>query len=188
MNDRNISSWLDKLQQESWNLELLISGFSIFLLLQVGQPLTQFSIHFYELSSSAWEAGMFAIFLSTLKTASYVMIVNLLVHVVSRGVWVGMVGLRSVGKIDEIENLDYSDQFSRFIKGKLSNLDTLIIRIDKFCSVIFAFTFLMVFMLISLFLWLGIVSLMIILFMKVSDSASEALNYFFVFFHAVCPF
>ena len=31
---QQISEWLDKLQRESWNLELLISGFSIFLLIQ----------------------------------------------------------------------------------------------------------------------------------------------------------
>jgi hypothetical protein len=29
-----LHTWLEKLQQESWNLELLVSGFSIFLLVQ----------------------------------------------------------------------------------------------------------------------------------------------------------
>ena len=32
-------AWLDKLQQESWQLELIISGFAIYGLTQVFEPL-----------------------------------------------------------------------------------------------------------------------------------------------------
>ena len=32
-----ITEWLKKLQQESWQLELLVSAFTIFLLFQAGQ-------------------------------------------------------------------------------------------------------------------------------------------------------
>ncbi|CAH1001421.1 hypothetical protein LEM8419_02324 [Neolewinella maritima] len=34
-----LKSWLDKLQQESWQLELLISGFVIFLLIGGLEPM-----------------------------------------------------------------------------------------------------------------------------------------------------
>lgn len=74
VNDKSVSSWLDKLQQESWNLELLITGFSIFLLLQIGGPLKQLSSRFFELSNFSWEAAIFAIFLSILVTVSNVML------------------------------------------------------------------------------------------------------------------
>ena len=34
-----LSKWLDNLQQESWQLELVVSGFAIFLLLATFEPI-----------------------------------------------------------------------------------------------------------------------------------------------------
>ncbi|MEL6942032.1 MAG: hypothetical protein AAFO82_05135, partial [Bacteroidota bacterium] len=42
MDKNNITNWLERLQQESWHLELLVSGFSILLLVQAGQQLIDF--------------------------------------------------------------------------------------------------------------------------------------------------
>ena len=38
-NTSKLSKWLESLQQESWQLELIISGFAIFLVGSLGEPL-----------------------------------------------------------------------------------------------------------------------------------------------------
>ncbi|UCE94117.1 MAG: hypothetical protein JSV73_02220, partial [Flavobacteriaceae bacterium] len=40
-NKKSFAKWLEILQQESWQLELLISGFAIFLLASAYDPLVQ---------------------------------------------------------------------------------------------------------------------------------------------------
>ena len=180
MKPNQLSSWLDKLQQESWNLELLISGFSIFLLLQAVDPLNIAYVKFLDLSDSSWLAAIIGAFLMILHTASLVMIFNLILHVVMRGVWVGLVGLRSVGNIDEVAQLDYDQKFSNYLNKNLSSLDSLIIQLDKISSVIFAFTFLMVFMLLSLFIWIAVAAFLTIFAQGLGENASEPFGWFLI--------
>ena len=151
--DEKIESWLEKLQQESWNLELLISGFSIFLLIQVGQGME--SVHNFFYTHYDFEhtfRNLLFAFLGIVQLASIVLTFNLILHVLLRGFWIGAIGLRSVkGKLD-ISQLKYSTFFEQKLRGKVTGLDTMLIRLDNTSSVIFSFSFLIVFMLISLFL------------------------------------
>gem|GEM_PF-6145443 len=45
-----LSKWLESLQQESWQLELIISGFAIFLRLSMIDPLQQLSLKVHLMS------------------------------------------------------------------------------------------------------------------------------------------
>ena len=45
-----LSKWLESLQQESWQLELIISGFAIFLMLSMIDPLQQLSLKVHLMS------------------------------------------------------------------------------------------------------------------------------------------
>ena len=48
MEDRSknkLSKWLELLQQESWQLELIISGFAIFLVGSLYEPIIDFMTH-----------------------------------------------------------------------------------------------------------------------------------------------
>lgn len=146
-----ISDWLEKLQQESWHLELLISGFSIFLLIQTGGGILEYlkEINFHtELIPVVY--GLLVVFLGICQIAAYVLTFNLLIHVLLRGFWIGAIGLRSVQDRIEYEKLNYSYRFTKYLEKSTFNLDNLLIRLDNICSVIFAFTFLIVFMLLSL--------------------------------------
>lgn len=156
----NVGEWLEKLQQESWNLELLVSGFSIFLLVQAYDLFIE-GFRYVELniSLSGNINGMPQNFLGIGVLVTTVLIINLIVHVFIRGFWIGAVGLRSVQNNLDIDKLGYSDFFTERLKEKVPSLDNMLEKLDTLASVIFSFTFLIVFMFISLFLYLSSVSL-----------------------------
>ena len=151
--NKKISDWLEKLQQESWNLELLISGFSIFLLIQVGDVINDFSAEFsnhYNFPNNI--RGVVFTFTGIGQLGAIVLTINLLVHILLRGFWIGAIGLRSVQSKLDISKLNYSDFFQRKLEKNIIPLDDLLTRVDNLSSIIFSFSFLIVFMLLSLFL------------------------------------
>lgn len=156
MEDKKIvTNWLSKLQQESWNLELLISGFSIFLLIQGGDLLLDSirSVQEDFQSNGGPVATALIFFMGTLYLASKMLIINLIVHVFLRGFWIGAIGLRSVQENIDFDRLNYTPFFTKKLKEKVGSLDQLLTQLDTLSSVIFAFTFLIIFMFFSLFLF-----------------------------------
>ena len=71
---------LQKLQEESWQLELLISGFAIFGLFSAWEPLTEAGIR-----AVNNEETFFGLFYSFLAMAISILIFNLLLHVILSG-------------------------------------------------------------------------------------------------------
>jgi hypothetical protein len=112
-----------KLQQESWELELLVSGFSIVLLSQLTKWLHVLidNISANLNMNDNLTIGMY-IFLAFVLLASYALIINLIVHLVFRGFWVGIVGLGSVAPNTDFEKLKYSPFLLRSLKRKLRTL------------------------------------------------------------------
>ena len=89
---------LQKLQEESWQLELLISGFAIFGLFSAYEPL-KFAI------IEATNDGIIhkAIIAKIAFTSCTILLFNLLLHVLLRGLWIGALGLRYVsGDIEAV--------------------------------------------------------------------------------------
>lgn len=173
-NKQNISDWLERLQQESWNLELLISGFSIFLLAQGQAQLDQVKeyvqLHFYLENQMQ---GIFFTFWGILKLSCYALIVSLVFHILMRGFWIGTIGLRSVQPAVDFKRLRYAPLFEQRLKKKLFSLDRLLIRVDQVSSAVFSFAFLMIFMLISLFCWF----LSLSLFITVINAIAEPFDF-----------
>lgn len=133
--------WLEKLQQESWQLELLISGFAIFGIYQsrILIPDFDFARNGYLDDAGAWLGMLVFIF----KKGWLIFFLNLLIHVVLRGLWIGAIGLRYVSQDIDYESFRYSDIFTRFLKKSVGSYDDFIERLEKVCSVIFAYTFLL---------------------------------------------
>lgn len=133
--------WLEKLQQESWQLELLISGFSIFGIYQARTLIADldFARNGYFDDGSAWLGLVVFIF----KKGWLIFFLNLLIHVIMRGLWIGAIGLRYVSEEIEYDKFQYSDIFTRFLKKSVGSYDDFIERLEKACSVIFAYTFLL---------------------------------------------
>ncbi|NER17917.1 hypothetical protein [Spongiivirga citrea] len=143
--------WLDLLQQESWQLELLISGFSIFGLFQLIDPVSKTG------ALAASEDKMFLIFLiGGVFSAIWICIINLCIHVILRGLWVGALGLRYVSGDIEFDELNYHKWFDRFLRKKIRSFDHFISRLEDYCSIMFAVAFLSIFFVISFFFVLAL--------------------------------
>jgi hypothetical protein len=149
---KSFERWLEKLQEQSWNLELIVSGFALVLLMELNAPLENWSARINLLTpgeggSAFWELSKIVLFL---RVGWLFMMVNLSIHIILRGLWIGTIGLRYVsGKIN-YHYLNFSDRFYRFLKRKVGDYDDYIEGLEKICSVIYAFSFLIFFMWISI--------------------------------------
>lgn len=156
-----LSEWLEKIQQDSWQLELLISGlalygvyngidkvedYSSFITLNINGPLTGFAFVFsYGIAYIGWRIFFF----------------NLLIHVILRGLWIASIGLRYVSNDIDFSELNYAPAYTDYLKKKIGSYDEFIEKLEKLCSIIFAFTFLMFLLLVSLaiFFFVGMLPL-----------------------------
>jgi hypothetical protein len=145
--DSKFKELLDKLQQESWQLELLISGFAIFGLITSFPHLeTALSI-----AKNEGQTYSFAVLYISYIACS-ILIFNLLIHVTLRGLWIGALGLRYVSGDIEFDELNYTNRFTKHLKNKIVSFDRYVARLENYCSVLFAISFLLIFYVISIFL------------------------------------
>ena len=146
----SFSRWLEILQQESWQLELLISGFAIFLLAESYDPINHLGYRIGLLASGSNYYGILYIPYQVLLGAWYVLIINLVMHVLLRGLWISTIGLRYISGDIEFDSLRFAPRFQRFLRSRIKSFDLYIQRLERLCSIVFGFTFLIVFILISL--------------------------------------
>ena len=131
---------LQKLQEESWQLELLISGFAIFGLFTAIPTITE------SLTEAENNQQIYTFVISLVATVScYILIFNLLLHVLLRGLWIGALGLRYVSGDIDYDSLKYSQKFTKYLKKNVGSFDKYIGNLENYCSVIFAISFLLIF-------------------------------------------
>lgn len=152
----SFKEWLEILQQESWQLELLISGLALIgiwssrgLLLEVD--------YYLQVNSYGDAENMAKFFVSILWFSWAIFLTNLLIHIIVRGMWIGAIGLRYVSGDIDFDELNYSKTFTDYYQKKIVSYDHFIEKLERFSSVIFSFTFLLFFMLLSFFTSLFIV-------------------------------
>jgi len=157
---------LDKLQQESWQLELLISGFAIFGLfsslgtVQLNLETANYDSRIYELL--IW---------FSIKVCCWILIVNLLIHVTLRGLWIGALGLRYVSGDIDYDELKYSPKFTKFLSNKIGSFDKYIATLENYCSILFAISFLLIFYFLACLAFL--VAILSIVFIFVDNDLSD---------------
>lgn len=135
---------LDELQVQSWQLELVISGFAIFGLFSALEPLQELAaIKRYEGSKEL------SIFVYTIYITCVFAIFNLILHVLLRGLWIGAVGIRSVSGDIDFEKLNMSKVFKTHLKKKIGSFDNYIINLENYSSILFGVTFLIAFITIA---------------------------------------
>lgn len=159
-----IGQWLKKLERESWQLELLVSAFTIFLLLGASENFGDFLEDMSYKYSFDGPLGLLIFFLSLLHTSIKVLTGFLIIHLLLRGFWIGTIGLRSVQPAINYDKLNYSEFFLEKLKKRVIGLDRLVVILDELCSVIFSLSFLIIFMIISFglyFLFVGLVAILI---------------------------
>ncbi len=145
---KQLSKWLDKTQKESWQLELLISGFAIMGLFQVKSTLFNL-INGISLEAGFITATSLGLFYVLVQIAWYIFTTNLIIHLFIRGLWIGTIGLRSVSEKLDYQSLNYNKHFTSFFTKNTENFDDYINKLERFASVVFAFTFLLFFIFMS---------------------------------------
>jgi hypothetical protein len=131
---------LQKLQEESWQLELIISGFAIFGLFSAGEPM-----RIWTREAQNNQETFTAITLTVVTVSLAILLFNLLLHVILRGLWIGALGLRYVSGDIDYDELKYSPKFTNYLRKKIGSFDKYIATLENYCSVIFAISFLLIF-------------------------------------------
>lgn len=177
-------SWLERMQQDSWQLELLISGISLYMIWE--------SRHFlflqefaFSVSSDIGSDASFdptTVFLMIFFSGSWaILITNQVLHIAGRALWVGAIGLRSVSADIDYSALHYHPVFEHFLRKRVGSFDDFIDRLERFCSVVFAYSYLLIF----LFLGWMVCGILAMLILPLSpDGGFQGFRYviYFIFF------
>jgi len=142
--ENSFSQWLEKLQQESWQLELIISGIAILGIWEARTGIGGLWNYIQVYSASYFANFGWIVTFFFLKTSWTILFTNLVIHVISRGLWIGAIGLRYISGDIDFKELDYSPRFERFLKKRTGNFDDYIAKLERFSSIVFAYTFLLV--------------------------------------------
>lgn len=150
---RNFTDWLNNLQQESWQLEMLISGLSLALLMGSYQDISRLALMSEEWSNASDAGNALGLIFHIVDITWFFLLVNLCLHLLLRGLWISTLGLRYVSGDIDYEKLKYSDRFEKYLRESMGSFDNYIKHLENLCSIIFAFTFLIIFSLLSLIIF-----------------------------------
>ncbi len=163
--------WLEKLQQESWQLELLISGFAIYGIYESRTLITD--LEFFRDNEVSGEVNfIIGLLIFVFKKGWLIFFFNLIVHIILRGLWIGAIGLRYVSEEIEYDSFGYTDRFTQYLKTKVGSYDDFIERLEKLCSVLFAYTFLLFLLFFSLMIFVLQTFLFAIIAQKFNETNS----------------
>lgn len=154
------SKLLDRLQEESWQLELIVSGVVIFLLIGLHPYLGDFASYLsvMMLGSSAF-ISVFTALWGFVGIAYFALIGMFLFHLALRGMWIGAIGLRSVSGGFDHDYLDFPGRYGKFLRSRLGSFDDYIERLERNASVTFSLAFLLFFAIFSIGLFFSAITL-----------------------------
>ncbi|OJJ23242.1 hypothetical protein BKI52_02490 [marine bacterium AO1-C] len=141
--------WVKDVARQSWEPELLISGAAAYASLSLPDLFKSvFSTYRLDfmIGSSLLDLYFPALIYSVFASIGQILILTFFLHFSMRAFWVGMVGLLSVYpqgiRFNEIK---YVNSYGKeFLKRKLTSVEEFIIRLDKWCSVLFSIAFIIV--------------------------------------------
>jgi len=133
-------AWLQKLKDESWEAELLVSAIAIFGTFQLFKLIDWATNKFIdylpqEQYTIAYFIVVFGLLAISLLASMFV------IHFLLRSYWIGLVGLNSVFPDYSIKDSTYSKIFTEKILSILPKLKDSITKVDDICSVIFSAAF-----------------------------------------------
>ena len=144
--------WLQRLKEESWEAELLVSAIAIYGSFQLFGMIDWATNTLIDvLDPSQYLAGYVIVFLGLFAIS--ILTSMFVVHFFLRAYWIGLVGLNSVFPDYSIEDSAYSKIYTEKLLTILPKPEDSIKKVDELCSVIFsvAFTFLLIYTYIAIF-------------------------------------
>lgn len=133
--------WLSELQQRSWEPEILLSGIVLYGMFKVPGLLDEFLI-FFKLNifgNSQDIDNLVALF----KMGIYWLIAGLILHLICRGIWIGMVGLSyTFPNGIQKQKLNYQGKFNDKV-NQTPSYELIVIRLEKISSSLFSISFML---------------------------------------------
>ena len=176
-----IPKWLEDLQQRSWEPEILLSGIVLYGMFKVPALLDWFLTFFRQniFGNTQDIDNLVALF----KMGIYWLITGLILHLICRGIWIGMVGLSyTFPKGIRMDRISYREKFQNKVE-KTSSYEEIVIRLEKISSALFSVSFMLFMSLIGgyLFFFLLVVIPFIVAFvyfdMRFSGSGFDVFQY-----------
>ncbi len=148
--NQKAAKWLARLQQNSWEPEIFISGIILFSLFQIPAYLDEYTAYI----DREIDLGNNAMLIAALVDVGiYWLIIGFVFHLFTRGIWTSLIGLSYVFPKGIIRsNLHYSKRFSQKVE-KIPSLENKINQLEKLSSSVFSITFLLFMSMIALTLW-----------------------------------
>jgi hypothetical protein len=170
-------NYLDNLQRDSWQLELLVTGFALAGMLSGIDEFDSFTDGLKDtLQGHPNVFGAEIIVILLIDFAFYVTLMHFFVHVVIRCLWIGAIGLRSVMGPTDYEMLDLAPTFKKFLLKRNGSFDNYIQSLDNLASIIFAVTFLLIAIMVSTYVSILIISLIFIGFFSLGDGPTVIIS------------
>lgn len=151
-NNSKNSAWMEPLRRHSWEMELLLTGFVLIGLLQLPDYLE----HLYQVlemrivDNHPMIQNMISLPIGIVYIGSRIMTAGLIILLLLRGFWIGLIGLSSAyPKGIDHEKLSFTQRFS-YQQKKSMDTESTIVRLDNICSSVFAFSFLLIFIIFSI--------------------------------------
>ena len=177
--------WLEQLQQESWQLELLISGLALFGIWESRELVASFDNYIdNNVYGGAFNQISFWL-LVILRVGWRIFFINLLIHVILRGLWIGSIGLRYISGEIDYEKLNYSEAATEFLKRRIGTYDDFIEKLEWICSVLFAYTFLLFLLFLSMTFFFGLLPVLVQISGLDMESSSFYIGVITVFYYII---
>jgi len=147
--------WLRRVQEQSWEPEILISGIVLFALFQMPERIDAFSDYLELNGHFMFSNGTInEVLASIIKVSLYWLMIGFSLHLFLRSVWTAFVGLSYVYRkgIDR-EQLPYHESFLKILDREPS-YDLRIQQLERFCSTLFSISFLLFMCMVGAILYL----------------------------------
>lgn len=133
-------NWLQRLKNESWEAELLVSAVAIFAILKSFSGIDWLLTKFIDYLNPNQYLVAYAIIVSGYLAVG-VLAAMFSIHFALRAYWIGLVGLNSVFPDYSLEDSAYSPIYTEKTLQMLPKLSVSITKIDELCSVTFSAAF-----------------------------------------------
>ncbi|MDN5200964.1 hypothetical protein QQ008_06320 [Fulvivirgaceae bacterium BMA10] len=166
MNDDNhrIAKWLQRLQQNSWEPEIFISGIIIFSLFQIPEYLEKYRLHIRREVDIGNNVDLVFAFVDV---GLYWLIFGFVFHLFTRGIWGSLIGLSYVFPEGVVASkIKYQPKFQKRVDA-IPSLEESINKLEKLSSSIFSISFLLFMCMIATCIWFLFLMAVLVTYFKI---------------------
>ena len=161
--ENKIAKWLQRLQQNSWEPEIFISGIIIFSLFQIPDYLEKYRLY---VAREIDVGNNGDVIFAAITVGIYWLILGFTFHLFTRGIWGSLIGLSYVFPKGIIKsNVKYADKFQRKLE-EFAPLEDNINSLEKLSSSIFSISFFLFMSMIAVCLWFLFLLLIVFIYIQ----------------------